>query len=44
MRRLQAALVVLIAVVALLAASTLVLYSRLSRARAALAREAPAPH
>jgi type III secretion protein J len=44
MRRLQAALVVLIAVVALLAASTLVLYSRLNRARAALAREAPAPH
>jgi type III secretion protein J len=43
MRQLQAALVVLVAVVALLAIATLLLYSRLSRARAALAREAPAP-
>jgi type III secretory pathway lipoprotein EscJ len=43
MRRLQAALVLLVAVVALLATATLVLYSQLNRARAALAREAP-PH
>jgi type III secretion protein J len=43
MRQLQAALVALVAVVALLAIATLLLYSRLSRARAALAREAPAP-
>jgi type III secretion protein J len=43
MKRLQAALVLLVAVVALLAAATLVLYSRLSRARAELARESPAP-
>jgi type III secretion protein J len=43
MKRLQAALVLLVAVVALLAAATLVLYSRLTRARAELARESPAP-
>jgi type III secretion protein J len=43
MRQLQAALVALVAVVAVLAIATLLLYSRLSRARAALAREAPAP-
>jgi type III secretion protein J len=43
MRQLQAALVLLVAVVAVLAIATLLLYSRLSRARAALARDAPAP-
>lgn len=42
-KRLQAALVLLVALVALLAAATLVLYSRLSRARAELVREAPVP-
>jgi type III secretion protein J len=42
-RRLQAALAVLVAVVALLAAATLMLYSRLNRARAELARDASAP-
>jgi type III secretion protein J len=41
MRRLQAALAVLVGLVAALAATTLVLVSRLSRARAALARDAP---
>jgi type III secretion protein J len=40
MRQLQAALIALVAVVALLAGMTLVLYSRLSRARSALARDA----
>jgi len=39
MRQLQAALAALVALVAVLAAAMLVLYSRLSRARAALARE-----
>ncbi len=39
MRQLQAALVALVALVALLAGATLVLYSRLSRARAALAHD-----
>jgi type III secretion protein J len=43
MKRLQAALILLIAVVAVLAAATLILYSRLSRVRAELAREALAP-
>jgi type III secretion protein J len=43
MRHLQAALIALVALVALLAASTLFLYSRLSRVRAELAREGPAP-
>jgi type III secretion protein J len=43
MRHLQAALVLLVAVVALLATATLVLYSRLNRARAALVREGPSP-
>ena len=41
-RRLQAALALLIALVAGLAGSTLVLYARLSRARAELEREPPA--
>lgn len=41
MRRLQAALVALVSLIATLAALTIVLYSRLSRARAALARDAP---
>jgi type III secretion protein J len=42
-RRLQAALLVLGAVVALLAGATLLLYSQLGRARAALAREPATP-
>jgi type III secretion protein J len=41
MRQLQAALAGLVALVALLAGATLVLYSRLARARSALPREAP---
>jgi type III secretion protein J len=41
MRKLQAALAVLVALVASLSASTLVLYSRLTRAQAALGRDAP---
>ena len=41
MRQLQAALVALIALVALLAGATLVLYSRLARARAAISRDLP---
>ena len=42
-RDLQGALVVLVALVAMLASATLVLYSRLSRARAELARPAAKP-
>jgi type III secretion protein J len=41
MRQLQAALVGLVALVAFLAGATLVLYSRLNRARAALLRDVP---
>jgi type III secretion protein J len=41
MRGLQAALVALVALVAFLAGATLVLYSRLTRARSALLRDAP---
>ena len=43
MRQLQGALVALVALVAALAAATLALYSRLSRARSALAGDAPRP-
>jgi type III secretion protein J len=43
MRHLQAALVTLVALVAALAASTLLLYSRLNRARAELAHEGAGP-
>jgi hypothetical protein len=41
MQKLQAALVALVALVAVLASATLVLYSRLTRARAALGRDLP---
>jgi type III secretion protein J len=44
MRILQAALVALVSLVATLAALTILLYSRLSRARAALARDPPLAH